>query len=171
MFARACRRKGIIQPVERLAPELPFLEVDTLAHEVEQTTAPERATAVLASLFGIVAAVLAGGGTFGLLSYAVRQRRREIGIRMAIGAQTKHVAVLVAREMLVMTGSGVIAGTVAAFGASSAMRSLLFGVRPNDPWSLMAAVFFVLLVAVVATIAPVLSAMRLQPAEALRPDD
>jgi ABC-type antimicrobial peptide transport system permease subunit len=162
--------EAIVQPVQRLAPELPFLEVDTLANEVAETTAPERTTAVLASLFGVVAAFLAGIGTFGLLSYAVRQRRREIGIRMALGARAGNVATLVARETLVMTVSGVIVGAAAAIPAASAMRSLLYGMSPNDPFSFAAAGLFVTLVAAIATVAPVLSATRVQPAEALRLD-
>jgi ABC-type antimicrobial peptide transport system permease subunit len=163
--------ESIIMPVERLAPELPFLEVDTLAHEVEETTAPERTMAVLASLFGIAAAVLAGIGTYGLLSYSVKQRRREIGIRMALGARTRHVASLVARETLAMALSGVILGVAAAIPAGKAIRSLLYGVAPHDLLSFVVAVLFVTVIAISATVAPVLNATQVQPSEALRLED
>jgi predicted permease len=162
---------AIIRPVERLAPELPFLEEDTLAHEVEETTAPERMMAVLASLFGIAAAMLAGIGTYGLLSYSVKQRRREIGIRMAVGARTGHVAKLVAQETLAMTLGGVAMGAGAAIPAGAAIRSLLYGVPPHDGVSFAGAVLLVGVVAMAATVAPVLNATRVQPSEALRLED
>ena len=163
--------ESIIMPVEHLAPELPFLEVDTLAHEVEETTAPERTMAVLASLFGIAAAVLAGIGTYGLLSYSVKQRRREIGIRMAVGARTGHVAKLVARETFAMTLSGVMLGAASAIPAGEAIHSLLYGIPPNDLLSFAGAVLFVTIIAIAATVAPVLNATQVQPAEALRLED
>jgi ABC-type antimicrobial peptide transport system permease subunit len=145
--------------------------VDTLSHEVEETTAPERAIAVLASLFGIAAAVLAGIGTYGLLTYSVKQRRREIGIRMAVGAQAGHVANLVARETLAMTLGGVVLGAAAAIPAGSAIRSLLYGVSPHDVVSFAGAVLFVVIVAMSATVVPVLNATQVQPSEALRLED
>jgi predicted permease len=168
------RPEAIIGPVQQaaasVAPDLPFLEVNTLAREVAQTTAPERTIALLSSLFGIVAALIAGVGTYGLLTYSVQQRRREIGIRMAIGAQQVDVVKLVARQTLIMTVTGVAAGLAAAALAGHAIRSVLYGLSPSDPISFAGAGLFVAIVALLATIGPVLYATRIKPAEALQVD-
>ena len=108
------RPEAIIAPVRKtlasLDPGLPFLEVHTLAEEADISMAGERITAALASLFGGIAALLVGVGIYGLLAYVVAQRRREIGIRMALGAQPSQIGKLIARQTLVMTAAGIIAG-------------------------------------------------------------
>lgn len=166
------RPEQILEPVRKtaasVAPGLPFLEVNTLAHEVEESTAPEEITAVLASLFGVTAMLLAGIGTYGLLAYAVTQRRRELGIRMALGAQPANVASLVARQTSVMAASGIVLGVAAALAASTAMRALLYEISAHDPKSFLTAAGFVALIAALATVAPVMDAIRVQPAETLR---
>ena len=166
------RPEAILEPVRRaaaqVAPDLPFLEVSTLEREVEETTAPERAIATLASVFGIVAAVLAGVGLYGLLAYAVVQRRREIGIRMALGARPVQVAGLVARQTFVMTLGGILVGVAGALLAGPAFRSLLYGLTPADSLSFAVAGLSVGLVAMAATIGPVLEATHIEPAETLR---
>ncbi len=148
----------IIQPVRQAlasaAPGLALLETGTLAQAADETTAPERVTATLASLFGAMATLLAGIGTYGLLAYAVTQRRREIGIRMALGAQPADVAKLIARQTFAMTVTGIIAGLAAAFLTGPAIRSLLYGISPQDPTALAAAAIFVVLIASTATIGP-----------------
>jgi len=154
----------------RQASDLPFLEVNTLAREVAETTAPERTSALLASLFGVVAALIAGVGTYGLLAYSVRQRRREIGIRMAIGAQPADVVKLIARQTLGMTAGGIAAGLAAAVGVGPILRSLLFGMTGGDLASFAGAGVFVGLVAILAAVGPVIYATRIRPAEALRCD-
>jgi len=158
------------QAAATVASDLPFLEVNTLAREVAETTAPERTSALLASLFGVVAALIAGVGTYGLLAYSVRQRRREIGIRMAIGAQPSDVVKLIASQTLAMTASGIAAGLAGALAAGPILRSLLFGLSASDPASFAAAGVFVALVALLAAIGPGLFATKIRPAEALRCD-
>ncbi len=162
----------IIQPVRRalasVAPGLALLETGTLAQTVDNTTAPERITATLASLFGAMATLLAGIGTYGLLAYAVTQRRREIGIRMALGAQPAQVAKLIARQTFAMSAAGIITGLGAALLAGPAIRSLLYGISPQDPRALAAAAIFVGLIAIGATIGPASQAVQVQPAETLR---
>lgn len=162
----------IIQPVRQalaeVAPGLGILETGTLAQAVDETTAPERMTATLASLFGATATLLAGIGTYGLLAYTVRQRRREIGIRMALGARPAHVAKLIAVQTSVMTIGGVMIGLGAALLTGPAIRSLLYGISPQDPTVLAGAGIFVGLIAVVATIGPALEAIQIEPSETLR---
>ena len=108
------RPAAIIEPVRKtlasLDPGLPFLEVHTMAEEADISMASERITAALASLFGGIAALLAGVGIYGLLAYVVRQRRREIGIRMALGALPADIGKLIAGQTLAMTAAGIILG-------------------------------------------------------------
>jgi hypothetical protein len=166
------RPGAIIEPVRKtlasLDPGLPFLEVHTLAEEADITMAGERITAALASLFGGIAALLVGVGIYGLLAYVVAQRRREIGIRMALGAQPSQIGKLIARQTLIMMGAGIIAGLGAAFAVGHAIRSLLYGISPQDPKSLIAAVIFVALTAAAGTIIPAVHAARVDPMVALR---
>jgi putative ABC transport system permease protein len=103
-----------------------------------------------------------------LLAYVVTQRRREIGIRMALGAQTVDIGILVGRQALAMVVGGIVLGLGAAAAVSQWMRSLLYGVAPSDPRSLAAAAVFVALVAAVAVAIPVVRATHIQPAAALR---
>jgi putative ABC transport system permease protein len=169
------RSEAIIEPVRKvwqaLGPGVPFLEVDTLAQEVDQTTANERLTAVLASLFGAVAALLAGVGIYGLLAYVVTERCREIGIRMALGARPVDIGKLIAIQTVAMMGTGMILGLAGALAAGPAIRSLLYGISPQDPRSLVFAVLFVALTAAVATLLPVLRAIRTEPSETLRQEN
>ncbi len=163
---------SIIGPVREalssVAPGLAVLETGTLAEAVEEITAPERMTASLASLFGAMAALLAGIGTYGLLAYAVAQRRREIGIRMALGAKPGNVARLVARQTFAMTSVGVTAGLGGAMIAAPAFRSLLYGISPLDPVAMIVAGIFVIVVSALATVGPASQAVQIEPAEALR---
>jgi len=166
------RPEAIIAPVRKtlasLDPGLPFLEVHTLAEEADITMGGERITAAFASLFGGIAALLVGVGIYGLLAYVVTQRRREIGIRMALGAQTAHIGKLIAGQTLAMTAAGTISGLGAAFVAGHAIRSLLYGISPQDPKSLIAAVIFMALTAAAGTIFPAVRATRVDPMVALR---
>jgi predicted permease len=169
------RPEAMLEPVRRaaaaLAPDLPFVEAHTLADEVDEITAPERIAAVVASLFGAIAALLVGVGTYGLLAYAVMQRRREIGIRIALGAQPRHVATLIGKQTVAMVVGGILAGLGAALLAGRGVRALLYGISPQDPQSLLAAVLLVALTAALATVFPVLNATGTEPAETLRAEN
>jgi predicted permease len=166
------RPESLIQPVERtfaaLAPTLAFTEIHTLAEEVDDSAAPERLTAILASIFGILAALLAAVGLYGLLAYAVAQRQREIGIRMALGAQPRSIARLVGGQALVLVAMGVVLGLAGALLLAPMANALLYGVGPTDPWSMTAAAVLVTLVAAMAAFVPAARAARVDPAEALR---
>jgi hypothetical protein len=166
------RPDAIIEPVRKalasISPTLPFLEVHTLAEEVDDSIASERLTAALASLFGAIAALLVGAGIYGLLAYVVTERRREIGIRMALGAQPVHIGKLIAGQTLAMTAVGVAMGLTGALIAGPGIRSLLYGISPQDPKSLVAATIFMALTAAVATILPAVRATGVDPIVALR---
>lgn len=163
---------SIIQPVRRqlaaLDPALPFIEIHTLTGEVDASASTERLTAMLASAFGALAALLAAIGIYALLAYAVAQRRVEIGIRMAIGARPFDIAGMLGRRSLLLVAIGASAGLIAAWRIAPAIQSLLYGVEPDDAASLAAAAGFVLAVAALATALPAARAMRIAPAAALR---
>src|SRR5579871_330901 len=166
------RPEEIVEPVRRalasIDPGLPFLEVHTLSEEAADTAALERLTAILASVFGALAAVLAGAGLYGLLAYAVMQRRREIGIRMALGAAALDIAGLTVRQTALMAMGGLAAGWGAALACAPLVRSVLYGISPWDLKSLGAAGGFVVLVSAVASLVPALRSARIDPAVALR---
>jgi predicted permease len=169
------RPESTIQPVQKalaaLDPSLAFLEVHTLAEDVDASAAPERIAAALATLFGGIAALLAGVGIYGLLAYAVAQKRREIGIRMAIGAGPADIVFLTTGQTLATVAAGVAVGIGGTLAVGPLIRSLLYGVSPHDPKSLVAAVIFVVLVAAIAIAIPSARAVRVEPATALRQEN
>jgi predicted permease len=164
--------ESVIQPVRKafadLAPSLAFTEVHTLADEVDDSAAPERMTAILASIFGLFAALLAAVGLYGLLAFAVAQRQREIGIRMALGARPGAIANLIGRQALVLVAIGVALGLGAALVLAPLAGTLLYGVGPTDPASMVAAAAIVALVAALAAFIPAARAARIEPGVALR---
>jgi len=151
-----------------LDPNVPFVEVSTLAENVDESIAGERLTAALASIFGAIATLLTAVGLFGLLAYVVGQRRREIGIRLALGARAFDIGVLVGRQALVMVVAGTMIGLGATIAAARWIQALLYGVAPSDPSSIAAAALFVIVVAAVAVAIPVTRAAHVEPSAALR---
>jgi predicted permease len=163
---------AIIEPVRKalasVDPGLPFREVHAMSEEVANSMASERLTAILASSVGACAALFTGAGIYGSLAYVATCRRREIAIRMALGAGRRDTANVIARRTLGMVLAGIIAGLGAASIAASGIRSMLFNVSPQDAPSIAAAIVFVTVVAAAATAVPVSRAMRMEPADALR---
>jgi predicted permease len=129
---------------------------------------PNRITAWMALGFGALGLLLASVGLFGVLSYGVSQRTREIGIRIAIGANASDVYRLIMRQGLVLTAMGLAIGCVVAFGAAIGIRGLLFGVSPADPIAYAAIVFVLSVVGLLASFVPARRAMRTDPMTALR---
>ena len=169
------RPQSIIEPVrQRLAaldPALPFTEIEVMADEVQASAAGERLTATLASIFGAAAAVLAAIGIYWLLAYAVAQRRREIGIRMALGARPVDIGEMIGKQSLMMVAIGVAAGLAAALVVTPWIRALLYGVAPSDPMTLIVAALFVAAIGAAATAIPLGQATRIEPAVALRQEN
>jgi putative ABC transport system permease protein len=122
-------------------------------------------------MLGIAAAMaLALGiiGIYGVISYAVSQRTREIGIRMALGAQKRELLLMFVRSALALTGIGVILGLGAAAGVAQLMRTLLFGVSPLDPFSFAVVPLILVLAAALASFLPASRATAINPVEALK---
>jgi predicted permease len=164
--------ESVIEPVRKtlaaLDAALPFTEIHTLADEVDASAAPEQLTAALASIFGFFATLLAAVGIYGLLAFTVEQRRREIGIRMALGARPSDIGGMLGFESGAMVAGGVILGVGGALLAGRWVRVLLYGVAPSDPLLLALAALLVALVSAAATAIPAARATRVQPASSLR---
>jgi putative ABC transport system permease protein len=124
--------------------------------------------ATLSGFFGFLAALLAAIGLYGVISYMVVQRTKEIGIRMAIGAERVDVLGLILREAGLLTGTGLVIGAGLALGAAQAAKSLLYGLKPRDPLTLVAAVVVLSAVAAFASFWPAYRASKLDPLIALR---
>jgi putative ABC transport system permease protein len=153
-----------LQPLAPLTP----LEVRALSEQVREATGREQLMAALAAAFGALALGLAAVGIYGLLAYAVARRTREIGIRMALGAQRGGVVALVLRGAQAPLGIGIAVGLPVAWMASRAIESLLFGLTGTDAAAMGGAVATLLLVAHVAAWLPARRAARVDPLVALR---
>jgi len=163
---------SLIAPVREalrsLDPELPFVEVATLREEVETSLWQERLLAGLSTIFGCFAAVLAGIGLYGALDFAVKARTREIGVRVALGADSLRVVRLLCGQTLLLVTAGVGLG-IAAYALSARwIRQVLYGVSPADPTALGSALLFIAAVAFLATAPPIWRAIHIDPASALR---
>ena len=134
----------------------------------DEALALPRFTAGLVSAFSTLALVLAGVGIFGVTAYAVSQRTREFGIRLALGAQRTHVGAIVLRRVGVLAVLGIAIGSALGFGLGSLMSGLLFGVTPDDPATFWAALVTIGLTALAATVAPLYQAVRVSPAIILK---
>lgn len=154
--------------VSDLDSNLPLFDVRTQTERIERLLFSERLLARLASLFGLLALLLACIGIYGLLSYEVARRTREIGIRTALGAQQRDVLRLVGAQGLVLVILGAVVGIVAAVGLTRPLRSLLFGVQPADPITFVAVCALLAIVGFVACYMPARRATRVDPMVALR---
>ena len=151
-----------------LDPAMPMFEVETLATQVAASLREERLLATLSSGFGLLALLLACLGLYGVLSYAVAQRTKEIGIRMALGAERRDALWLVLRDALRLVLIGAALGIPAALAAARLVASQLFGINAADPGAIVVATLVLLVVAAVAGYLPARRATRVDPLVALR---
>jgi putative ABC transport system permease protein len=149
-------------------PNLPLARVRSMASLVSDSIAEPRFLATLLTWFSSVAALLALMGVYGLLSFSVSRRVREIGVRMALGASRRSVVGLVMRQSLAVVVSGVIAGAAAAFALSQIIKTLLFGVRPGDLATTAAMAVLIVAASLIASFVPAQRAAGIQPVVALR---
>ncbi|MGH9400668.1 MAG: FtsX-like permease family protein [Terriglobia bacterium] len=135
---------------------------------VGQSLTMDRVITELAAFFGALAVLLACIGIYGIMAYSVSGRTGEIGIRMALGAQRRHILWLVLRESLLLVLIGVCIGLPCVLGAARLIRSLLFGVTPADPLTLVGATILLFAVATFAGYIPTRRATKVDPMVALR---
>ena len=151
-----------------LDPDLPIANVQTMERIVADSTARTTFTMLLLLVAAVVALFLGAVGIYGVVSYTVTQRTREIGVRVALGARPRDVSRLVVGQGIAVTLGGVVVGVLAALGLTRYLGSLLFGVKSSDPVTFAAAVVLLLVIAVLASYLPARRAARVDPMVALR---
>lgn len=154
--------------VHGIDPGLTLGDLRTMDQQVEVSIGNERMIEILALVFGVLAALLAGVGLYGVLSYTTVQRTREIGIRMALGSSRPAIVRLVMKEMARLAVTGVVVAVPCAILLAHLLRSQLFGVTAADPVTLAAVVLLMAMVGLLAALLPARRAARVEPMEALR---
>jgi predicted permease len=159
---------SIRNTVAQVNANLPFFRVTTQSEQIDRLLFQERLVARLSAFFALLALVLASIGLYGLLSYEVARRTREIGIRMALGAEGADVLRMVLRQGLVLAVIGAAVGIATALAVTRYLSSMLFGVHPNDPVTIVVVAVLLGLVALAACYIPARHATRVDPIVALR---
>ncbi len=152
----------------RVDSELPVSNIETLSSIVSESVSRPRFNVTLMTALAGMALVLATVGVFGVLSCSVTQRRREIGIRMALGAKGSDIAAMIIGRGMGLTGAGVVVGWILAFGLARLLRSLLFEVGPNDPTVFLFIPLFMAAVSLLACYPPARRGARVDPIRTLR---
>jgi ABC-type antimicrobial peptide transport system permease subunit len=162
----------LVETVRHLAagldPSVPVTDSRTLQDQVDANILEDRLIATLSGFFGMLALLLAGVGLYGVLSYTVTRRTREIGVRVALGARRSEVLTLILRDATLLVGIGVAIGIPAALAASKVIKSLLYGVGAQDPAAIAGGTIILLAVGALAGIVPALRATKVDPMVALR---
>jgi len=164
----AAVQSAVRSEARALDRDLPVGEARRLDLVVARSAAQPRFRAVLLSGFALAAVVLAALGVYGIISHAVTQRVREIGIRLALGAMPSEVVRMLLRDGLTLAGIGIAAGIAGALGLGRVIENLLFGVEPTDAATFAAVTAMLLVVAVVAAYIPARRALRVDPMVTLR---
>jgi len=162
----------LVEPVRRIIREIdsaqPVAEIRTMQEILGQTFARQRFSALLLSGFSIAALLLAAVGIYGVLAYSVSERTREIGVRVALGAEPGRIAMLIIGDGARPVLAGITLGIGGALGLSSLLKSLLFGVFPQDPLTFVIVPVVLMSVGLAAAYVPARRAARLDPMQALR---
>jgi predicted permease len=159
---------AIREVVAQVNTNLPLFDVKTESEQIDRLLFQERLVARLAGFFGVLALVLACVGLYGLLSYEVSRRTREIGIRMALGARAESVLKLVLRQGIALAIVGAAVGIGVALGVMRYLASMLYDVHANDPLTMIGVALLLTVVALAACYIPARRAMRVDPMVALR---
>lgn len=172
-IARTAADPAVMVPALRRAiwsedRNAPITDVETMDQIVSSSVAQPRFQALLLGSFGALGLILAMVGIYGVISYGVTQRTREIGLRMALGAHPSHVLRMVIREGMLLAGAGIVAGIGGALALGRVLQSLLFEIRPTDPATFVGVAMLLALVTLAACWIPARRAMKVDPMVALR---
>ena len=154
--------------ISAIDKDQPVTAIRTMNEVIASTTAPRRFNTLLLAIFAAVALALAAVGIYSVISYSVTQRTQEVGIRMALGAQSGDVIRLILKQGLTLTLIGVAAGVLGALTAARVMSGLLYGVTATDPATFVAISLLLAMVALLACYLPARRAARVEPIAALR---
>jgi predicted permease len=159
---------SIRRALHTLDPSLPIYDFKTLERQIDETQFVDRLFAWLSSAFGILATLLAAIGLYGITSYAVTRRTREIGIRVALGARKPEVFRIVIREVMLLTLLGLCLGAPLLYWAARITSAELYGIKPGDAGTIASAILIIITVSALAGLVPARRAAKINPIEALR---
>ena len=154
--------------VAQMDPSVPLANIESMETIVSRSMAQTSFTMLLLLISATIALTLSAVGIYGVIAYVVGQRRSEIGIRMALGAQISQVARMVVSQSVTLAAIGAIVGVAAALASARLLQSLLFEVRPTDPLTFIGTCAVLLLVAILASLGPARRAAKVDPVEAMR---
>jgi predicted permease len=154
--------------VRQLDPRMPVYDMKTLEAQLDETLLTDRLVAMLSAGFGVLATALASIGLYGVMAFVVARRRKELGIRLALGAQPALLIWMVMREVLLLLGIGLAVGVPAAIGLGRFVSSQLYGIEPHDPWVAGSTILLLTVVSTAAGLIPAHRASRIDPILALR---
>jgi predicted permease len=154
--------------LRHINPDLPMFEVSTMTDQVARSLWARRTYSWLFGAFAVVALALAAAGVYGVISYAVTQRTREIGIRMTLGAQPAHVLIQVLSDGMRLVATGALLGIAGALTSAHLLQTLLFGVNPKDPFTYVVVLMGLSFVGIIANVIPARRAASVDPMKALR---
>jgi predicted permease len=161
---------AIHDEIRSLDSSLPLFQVQTLEARIDDSLRQERLVATLSAILSTLGTFVAAIGLYGVINFSVVRRTREIGVRMALGAEPRHVLLMVLRRALALVAIGIGVGLAAALGSVRAVASFLYGVSPVDPITITSATILLTVVGVSAGAIPARKAARMEPVGALRQD-
>ncbi len=159
---------SVRQQINALDPNMAVFNIETMQEHVDKSLLLPRISALLLGIFGVIGLTLAAIGLYGVMSYSVRRRTREIGIRMALGAKRPAVLRMILRQGLILTGIGLVIGLAIAFALGRFTASVLYGTSGTDPLTFVTVSLVLLATAVAAVLVPAVRAAHVEPTTALR---
>jgi ABC-type antimicrobial peptide transport system permease subunit len=154
--------------VRQLDATMPVYEMKTVEGQLDETLLTDRLIALLSAGFGLLATILASIGLYGVMAFVVARRRKELGIRLALGAQPGLLIWMVMREVLVLLAIGLAVGIPSAMILGRYVSTVLYGIKPSDPWMATSTVLLLTIVSAAAGLIPARRAARIDPILALR---
>jgi ABC-type antimicrobial peptide transport system permease subunit len=170
------RAEALANPLRRdvakVDPDLPLYFVDTPKRQIDGFVSQNRIVAIMFTIFGVVATIIAAVGIYGVMSFSVNQRTQELGVRMALGADSRRILRMVLRQGSMLTGIGLTLGLLITlalvYASGDGIQNVLFGVSPKDPLIYAAVAALVAIVSLAASVVPARRATRVDPMIALR---